>query len=148
MIPTVRREYDRLRAKGWTAEAAFRAATVTARFAQLEEQGLVRFRVVEDPEPYDSSHVDTWTDMRPSDRKRWKEDIARDIRRYGVVGLVGEILVDDCWVGQDSVWGCIGNDTHDNGYDTDIKLACIEALAERGAAALRDRPTYAAGGQS
>lgn len=148
MIPTVRREYDRLRAKDWTAEQAFRAATVTARFAQLEEQGLVRFRVVDDPEPYDSSYVDTWTDMRASDRKRWKEDIARDIRRYGVVGLVGEILVDGHWVGEDSVWGCIGNDTHDNGYDTDIKLACIEALAERGAEGLRDRPTYAAGGQS
>lgn len=121
-------EYRRLRAKGWTAQEAWRAAKVNVAFAIAEEAGQVRFRVIEDIEPHDPGDPGDFRSQ--SERDRYFQAIQDRVKRYGTWGIVSEVLCRECqsWRHVDSVWGFIGDDTTDNGYDTDIKLAALEAI--------------------
>jgi DNA-binding Lrp family transcriptional regulator len=115
-----KREYKRLRAKGWTADQALRAAKVLERFRELEAEGLVRFSAHEDPEPYE--HGDVGDEQETNER----------IEALGVWGIVSERYCAVCehWTPVDSVWGFIGDDWKDSGYDTDVKLAAIDAIRD------------------
>lgn len=156
---SVRRDYARLRAKNWTAKAAYDAAKIRERFYLAGD--LVQLRQESDSDPYDDSYIDTWEDASPSERARLKKEIRDSVLYWGVWGLVAEYRLseDDAWTFVDSCWGFIGNDVQDNGYDTDLMNAALDALAEaqivaalaldaayaRSAAEMSTRATYAAG---
>lgn len=112
----VRREYSRLRAKGWHAGEALRAAKVTARFRNLEHEGLVRLSVHADDTPIG----DCFEDARD-------QELAQE---QGLWGIVSERYCATCdrWTPVDSVWGFIGEDWRDSAYDTDVMEAAIEAV--------------------
>lgn len=145
----IRAEYMRLRAKGWTASAALRAARIEDTWADLVNEGVVRIEHPIDEEPYDS-YIDTWDDLSPAKREEEKKRLWRTIERWGVYGIVGAFFDGEDWHEVDSVWSILGNDLTDNGYDVDIKSATIDAyLAHRDAVAtvqaaeLASRATYA-----
>lgn len=146
----IRLEYMRLRHKGWTASAALRAARIHDAWTDLENEGVVRIEHPIDCEPYDDTYVDTWDDLSPAKRERYKKELHDTIERWGVYGIVGEFFDGKDWHEVDSVWSILGNDLTDNGYDVDIKSATIDAyLAHRDAVAtvqaaeLASRATYA-----
>jgi len=117
--PATRREYSRLRSKGWHAEQALRGAKVTEAFRALEAEGLVRLSVDRD-------------DLSP-------EDAAGDVDREaqialgyakGVWRLSSERYCECCdqWCTVDSVGGFIGENGMDSGYDHDLMQAAIDAV--------------------
>lgn len=146
----IRAEYMRLRAKGWTASAALRAARIEDTWTDLVNEGVVRIEHPIDEEPYDDSYIDTWDDLSPAKRERCKKELHDTIERWGVYGIQGQFSDGKHWHEVDSVWNILGNDLADTGYDVDIKSATIDAyLAHRDAVAtvqaaeLASRATYA-----
>lgn len=123
-----RREYTRLRAKGWPASEALRAARVRDVFTDLEAADLVRLRFESETEPYDMSFIDTWSDMRLCDRERTKADLIERIDRHGLYYVVAEARAteDDRWEECDSIGGIVGDDFEDSGYDTDLRQSAID----------------------
>ena len=113
----VRKEYARRRALGWSASYALQCAKTAARFADLEGEDRVRFRVEPDHMPFEHGDM--------GDEKETNERIDRD----GLWGIVSERRCSKCgsWHHVDSVWGFIGEDWRDSGYDTDVMQAAIDA---------------------
>lgn len=122
---TVQGEYTRLRNKGWRASEAFRAAKVKVAFKAAEFDGLVKLSYEPDPDPSVVLDGD-YTDEQ-------RADIQRSANQFGVYAILGmfrtsnETDFDVC----DSCGGFLGNDLHDNGYDTDIMQACLDAMASQ-----------------
>jgi hypothetical protein len=146
----VRLEYQRLRNKGWTAQAALRAARIDDTWTDLENEGVVRIQYPYDSEPYDDSYIDSWHDLSPAKRERAKRELHATIERQGVYGIVGEFFDGKNWITADSVWGTLGDDLTDNGYDVDVKASTIDAyLSHRdhvstlAAEELAERATFA-----
>jgi len=146
----IRAEYMRLRAKGWTASAALRAARIEDTWTNLVNEGVVRIEHPIDEEPYDDSYIDTWDDLTVAQRERIKKALHASIELWGLYGIVGEFFDGKSWVDVDSVWSILGNDLADTGYDADIKSATIEAYrrhcdarASAQAEELASRATYA-----
>lgn len=146
----IRAEYMRLRRKGWTASAALRAARVEDTWTDLVNEGVVRIENPFDSEPYDDSYIDTWDDLSPAKRERAKKELHDTIERWGVYGIQGAFFDGESWVETDTVWGILGNDLDDTGYDVDIKEATITAYLEHHdafttaqAEELASRATYA-----
>lgn len=116
-----RKEYQRLRDKGWAAKEALRCARINALFVLAEREGLVKFEVVSDQETPDVSYFDTWGLSREEAEKLKKAELQR-IENEGAWGIVvhtrfacGELHpVDSCW-------GFVGNDWQDSGTDVDLK---------------------------
>jgi len=128
MSPAIGAEYRRLRALGWRASEAIRAARINVLFDDYEAQGLVSWRVVADWTPYDASYIDTWHDVRPSERERIKrETYARvnDEGHWAVVTLARKACGELHDV--DSTCGFIGDDWRDSGYDVDLRAAALLA---------------------
>lgn len=117
MNATVRAEYKRLRRKGWTASDAMHAAEVNAAFEEAEAEGLVAFEVIPD-ESADLSFLDQdcMEDVREAEYSR-----ADSCGTWGIVATVNGKTVD-------SVWGFIGDDWKDSGYDTDVKAAALRVI--------------------
>jgi len=133
------REYKRLRANGFTAVRAYEAASVNARFGSLEQRGLVMLDVVPDLCMYDDSYAE-------NDGER--QAIWRRIRNEGTWGIVGKyrLHADDDFITYDSVWGFIGDDHVDSGYDADVRartMARLSELQQEAADEIASRPTYA-----
>ena len=110
-------EYKRLRRLGWRASDAARAARVTERFDDAEAEELVRIHTMAD---YDA------------DTSYWTPDDYARAERDGVWGLCSDYRCPLCggWVSADSVFGFIGDDYHDSGYDTDVKAEALRLLAD------------------
>lgn len=89
--------------------------------------GPIRLLVEYDEHPYDDSYIDTWTDIRESEREKWRANLWDRIERDGVVGLIGQYWNGDEWEHADSCWSFIGDDWRDSGYDTDIMAETIRA---------------------
>ena len=151
MLSQVKRETTRLRAKGWTMAQAYRAAKIKAEFAACDSVRLVQEC---DPEVYDDSYIDTWTDTTERQREHYRKETRQRILNEGCYGLVGEYLdpASGEWEQADAVWGFIGDDGDDSGYDTDIMRSTLDAyrkaadaFASNGAVELAERGTYAAG---
>lgn len=121
-------EYRRLRALGWTAREAWRAAKVNFAFAIASEAGQVEFREIPDDEPYDMGDPGDFTSA--SERERYFAAIRARLERWGHYGIASYARCARCGTLKqvDSVWGFVGDDTTDNGYDTDVKLAALEAI--------------------
>lgn len=89
-------------------------------------RGRVRLLLRADDDP--SSALDG--DFTERQLKELRERANRD----GVCGICGQYWDGADWVDVDSVWGFIGNDWHNSGYDVDIMRATLDALAEHDAA--------------
>ena len=96
-------------------------------FAKAEAQGIVRLLVVNDSEAYDASYIDTWADVRESDRERAKREVYARCNDEGVFGVCTEAR-ETCghWHAVDSCWGFIGDDWRDSGYDHDLRRSALE----------------------
>ena len=123
-----RKEYQRLRDKGWTAQHALRSARINAVFWLAERDGLVKFEVVSDDETPDVSYIDTWGVSRDEAAKLKKAELQR-IDDEGAWGIVvharlgcGELhTIDSCW-------GFVGNDWQDSGYDADLRITALTSI--------------------
>jgi hypothetical protein len=116
----VRKEYARRRALGWTAIYALQSAKTAARFDELKWDDRVRFRVEPDHSPYEHG------DMGP----KFEAETNARIERDGLWGIIAEYRCPHCgaWTVADAVWGFVGLDWLDSGYDTDVKQSAIDAL--------------------
>ena len=101
-----------------------------SRFGRLEEKGLIRFRVVQDEEPFDDSFIDTWDDASEEKKETYKKELWERIRNDGVWGIIGEYNIGNGWVHGDSVWGFVGDDWRNSGYDEDVKKITVDCLRE------------------
>jgi len=111
-----RTEYARLRALGYVAREALYAARVRVLFDARDD---VRLQAVPDDEEYQHSDNET------------KAEHARTLRRLNTEGTWGIQAQVQCscgnWRTVDGVYGFIGEDWRDSGYDTDLMR---EALRE------------------
>ena len=119
MNRNIRSLYSRERSLGFQAHAALRNARIRYLWEEMQARGVVALRVVPDDNP-DLS----WAD---------KETIER-AGSDGVWGLSAEYRCPCCgsWVVTDSVWGFIGEDWRDSGYDTDLMASAMEAYVAQG----------------
>jgi len=126
-------EYYRLRAMGWSASAAWRAAQINVRFEERENAGRIRLLTREDAEGYDVSYVDTWTDLSTYRREKQKASILDRVTQEGVYCITSYVWDSPTVSYQpvDSIGGFIGEDWKDSGYDTDIKLSALEEYDRR-----------------
>lgn len=123
------REFQRLRCKDWKFADAYRTARIYSEFTALENQGLVKLDVEPDLLMYDDSYIDTWTDKSKRQREEEKKALWERIERMGVWGVVTYFRtdIDREWLLVEAVWGFIGNDWKDSGYDTDLMNAAVQA---------------------
>lgn len=98
-------------------------------FEQAEADGLLRFRVEPDETIYDDSYIDTW-EVSESEKDAAKKEIWERIEQDGVWGIVVDKKCSECghWDEVDSVYGFIGNEYKNSGYDTDIKATGLKAI--------------------
>jgi len=140
----IKREYDLLRAKGWSADMALRAARTLVSFRRREcgehdEPGqfaCVRLRCV--PDEYctlEDLYGDTFNpQVNPSIPRsrleRERDEFDKRVQREGVWGIIAEYYdaVDKCWDFADSLFGIIGDETSEEFLLTDLKWS---ALRER-----------------
>lgn len=118
----VKREYEWLREVGLPARDAMRGARVNVAFAEAEAEGLASFDVRPDPEP-DVSFVDTW-DVSRQKAERIKQNILDRVQREGLWGIEVSVRGEPI----DAVWGFVGEDWLDSGYDIDLKAAALDEL--------------------
>jgi len=122
-MTTLAREYARLRRQGFSAHIALDYARTAEEWDALE-YGEVRLLA----EPDDSADfADLIGDAPESVVKSETKRADRD----GVWGIVGQYLdpATGEWVTADSVWGFIGDDWQDSGYDYSVKRATLDAWA-------------------
>ena len=122
MDKQTQREYARLRARGWSAQYALRDARTNTRFQAYEDAGFARLRVVPDEDPQHALDGDFSPSMLRALRER--------VYQEGTWGLVVEVRhpLGGDWEHVDSIWGFIGDDWQDSGYDADIKSNAIARL--------------------
>lgn len=117
------REYARLRAAGWHAKQALDEARTLVLFEQYEDAGWVRFRV----EPDELYEVD----LDPScfSQRDIEAEHAR-VNNKGAWGIISEYRcpLGGTWEHADSVWGFIGDDWRDSGYDGDVRRAALDGV--------------------
>jgi len=111
-MTALQREYRRLRKQGWDATRALDYARTAEEWDALE-YGEVQLLI----EP-DDRYPD---DLCADDAERANND--------GVWGIMGQYRdpATDKWTTADSVWGFIGDDWRDSGYDYDVKRATLDA---------------------
>lgn len=139
--------YRRERKIGWRAGQALRNARIRARWDELDgfvfdgddydkddapgetiyASGPIRLLIEPDREMYDDSYIDTWTDLRETDRERIRSNLRDRINRDGAWNVVGEFWNGQEWECTDSCCGFVGDDWENSGYDTDIMSATIDA---------------------
>jgi hypothetical protein len=143
MRPTIKREYEKYRAKGWRAAEAMRHARLYYAFWRREAgehdkpdtTHCVRLRAV----PHDASDFDDLCgdcfnpevnrDIPRERIERERAEFLARCNREGVWGLVAEYFdeVDREWKHADSCFGFLGDDLEGNGYDDDLKKSALDA---------------------
>jgi len=125
---SAKRKYDRLRKKGMDHDAAVRASRADAAFdylASLDDllDSCVKLDVVPDEEMFDDSYLE--------DDEKAKKELQERIEEDGVWGVKTFYFsyADGEWEEVDAVWGFVGEDWRDSGYDTDLKIAALKAYA-------------------
>lgn len=84
------------------------------------EAGQVRLRIL----PDEVSSVDDL--LGDIDLPKWREKQIERINRDGACGIVGEYFDGEEWQQADSVWGFIGDDWQNSGYDVDIMQSALD----------------------
>jgi len=99
-------------------------------FKQAQADGLLRFRIVPDETFYDDSYIDTWDYLSESEKIKAKKEIRDRIEEDGVWGIIVDRKCSECgqWTEVDSVYGFIGNEYENSGYDIDVKKAGLKAI--------------------
>lgn len=123
MQTAVHREYRRLRNAGWGAKMALETAKVKHAFAMSDAVRL-------DLEPDECPDVESLTGENCPERER--ERILDRADRDGVWGMVGRFRhpVTGEWEHADSVWGFVGDDWQDSGYDHDVRRSTLDAYRD------------------
>lgn len=129
---TREQDFKRLRRVGWRACEAFNASKTREIFEQNEN---VRLEIVEDDLPDFSDWGET-----ESERKA----VVERANHYGVWGIIGDYRLDEStpWIHIASVWGFIGDDWKDSGYDTDVMAETLQALDDARSDALENRRAF------
>lgn len=145
MRPYIAREYARLRAKGWHAAQALRAARVE--FAwwrrecgdhdQPDATHCVRIRCKpDDCVSFDDLCGDMFSSranpgIPPARLERERAEFLAKVQRDGVWGIVGEYWDDSTqrWEHADSLWGLVGDDCTDIACTEDVKAAALRERA-------------------
>jgi hypothetical protein len=130
MDAATQREYRRLRNLGWKPDDALRAAKITVAFRDAEADGLVEFEVV--PDEYlgiedlegDVFKAELHPEIPRSQIERERKEFHDRIEHDGVWGIVSKVNGKTI----DSVWGFVGDDWKDSGYDTDVKAAALDII--------------------
>lgn len=132
------REYRRQRTLGQPARWALLHARTKVAWRNVEwhsdrrdpngddGMGWARLRV-----EWDDSADLSYLDVNAKDQRERaaaKRELDR-AERDGCVGIIGEYWNGDEWVHVDSVWGFIGDDWKDSGYDYDVMDATLKARA-------------------
>ena len=131
MTPQTLGEYRRLRKLGWRVADAGRTARINRKFGHAEFCGLVRLVPRPDDEPYDPGDCE----LDEHDRDRRERDGVTGITAEFNTGrectcnsdYSGDICKCGAWEIADSVWGFIGDDWKDSGYDADLRRAALDA---------------------
>ena len=104
---------------------------------QAENDGLVRLRIEPDELcDYDNLAGDSFnpevnTDIQPHVLAREEREFIDKINRDGVWGIIiGEFWNGEEWIHADSVWGFVGDDWKDSGYDLNVKDATLAQLTK------------------
>lgn len=129
MNAETRREFQRLRAKGWPARSALATARTNVTFEALERSGCVRVRM--EPDDYYEDD-DTYPDRTPLQVEHDRKTLWARIEREGVWGAVTEARcpLGGPWLYVDSCFGFIGDDWNDSGYDDAAKDAAIKFVMQ------------------
>jgi len=114
------------------ARQALRDAKIVAAF---EAEPDVRFRVECDEtarigDLAGDMFNPKYDGLTHSRREREYKAFVSRVQDEGATGIVGEYFDGADWQVADSVWGFIGDDWRDSGYDTDVMSATLQALAE------------------
>ena len=130
----IAKEYRRLRALGWTALLAHRAARTLEAWNRLDGHTIWADDDPDDPDEPDARvrlHIVADDDFDLScdcEDAHCEERQLERAERDGVWGIVGEYRVRDEWEQADSCWGFVGEDWRDSGYDTDIMDETMRAF--------------------
>lgn len=142
MNATVEKEYKRLRKSGERASQAIYAARIIAEWEELDgvavfegdpyddsQDSRVRILIRVDDDPSTAMDFDCGILGCEQDCRIHKAE-ARRIERNGVVGIEGQYRssLEADWVHADSVYGFVGDDWKDSGYDVDVMSQTLEAL--------------------
>lgn len=146
MDKAVLKEYKRRRAQSWDwavasrshheknmtrAREALRDARIVAAF---EANAEVRLRVEYDQRAnFDDLAGDMFNPkydgLTHSQRERERKAFEERVRDEGATGIIGEYFDGEDWQRADSVWGFIGDDWKDSGYDVDVMSAALDAYS-------------------
>lgn len=148
MNHNILKSYQSERSKGWTAQSALRNARtleawrnlngeVAGEYDSVSDQCDVRLLIMGDVETYDDSYIDTW-DISDAEKEKTRAELRERIEHDGVWGIVGQYRTCACdycdnpghWEDVDSVWGFVGDDWKDSGYDTDVMQATMDAFKD------------------
>lgn len=108
------------------------------RWEHAEDAGLVRFRTLPDEGPYDAGDtydVDMHKDTVPGGERaivaQRKAEESR-LERDGLWGIACDYRVSPSmpWTPGDSVWGFVGDDWQDSGYDVDVRAETLASLVD------------------
>lgn len=127
------KEYRRQRALGVPATHAIHAARTLVEWEGLGGHTKQVDDDYEEPDATVRLHIlpdDDWEHAAECGcpDTRCKERNTERANRDGVWGIVGEYRIRGEWEQGDSVWGFIGSDWEDSGYDTDVMSGTIRAL--------------------
>jgi hypothetical protein len=73
-----------------------------------------------------------------SQRERERKAFIDRVNDEGATGIIGEYFDGEDWQHADSVWGFIGDDWKDSGYDVDIMRATLDAYGAHAESQARD----------
>lgn len=130
MQPEVRDEYRRLRGLGFTAQWALHDAVANVRFDELHGRGFVRIRALPDHLHTTDRDIDDLAGTHATPHQL--RELRRRVETDGIFGIISEHRCSCCksWIVADSVWGFIGDDWKDSGYDADLKRAALHQYTE------------------
>jgi hypothetical protein len=131
----VAKVYKQYRRNGYTAENALREARVRVKWAELEDD-KVRLQILPDEMcDIDNLKGDTFNpkanpDVPVSRLEREEREFEGRVNSDGVWGIMGEYKCPCCgqWITADSVWGFVGDDWKNSGYDSDVMYSTMIEL--------------------
>lgn len=132
---TLEQYYREYRRKGWQAKWAIRAARTMVEWDKHEDVD-VKLEVHADDicnmddlkgDIFNPDRVDHLT---PERLKREEKEFEQQVYNEGVWGIVTKVRCKCCgeWHTADSVWGFVGDQWMDSGYDIDVKAEALDQI--------------------
>lgn len=117
-------------------ENAVRNAEIINKWEQLEDDGKVRLKIEPDESAdFDDLCGDSFNpkvnpEISYNNLMLQKSHFRDKVNQEGVWGIVGEYYNGEKWIHADSVWGFVGDDWKESGYDLDVKWETIRQYEE------------------